>query len=91
VALEASPHKVTVNAICPGFVETDMLDELKAQASQSAGMSMEDFEKSALSRVPLGRMMKPQEIAAMAVFLASEDATGITGQSIQIDGGMVLT
>lgn len=91
VALEASPHKVTVNAICPGFVETDMLDELKAQASQSAGMSMEDFEKSALSRVPLGRMMKPQEIAAMAVFLASEDAAGITGQSIQIDGGMVLT
>ncbi|CAN1571866.1 SDR family NAD(P)-dependent oxidoreductase [Limnohabitans sp. B9-3] len=91
VALEASPHQVTVNAICPGFVETDMLDELKAQASQSAGTSIEDFEKSALSRVPLGRMMRPQEIAAMAVFLASPDATGITGQSIQMDGGMVLT
>jgi 3-hydroxybutyrate dehydrogenase len=91
VALEASPHKVTVNAICPGFVETDMLDELKAQASHSAGTSIEDFEKAALSRVPLGRMMKPQEIAAMAVFLASQDATGITGQSIQMDGGMVLT
>ena len=91
VALEASAHKVTVNAICPGFVETDMLDELRAQASYSAGTSVEDFEKAALSRVPLGRMMRPQEIAAMAVFLASQDATGITGQSIQIDGGMVLT
>jgi NAD(P)-dependent dehydrogenase (short-subunit alcohol dehydrogenase family) len=91
VALEASPYKVTVNAICPGFVETDMLDELKAQASQSAGTSVEDFVKSALSRVPLGRMMQPQEIAAMAVFLASQDGTGITGQSIQMDGGMVLT
>lgn len=91
VALEASLYKVTVNAICPGFVETDMLDELKAQASQSAGTSVEDFVKSALSRVPLGRMMKPQEIAAMAVFLASQDGTGITGQSIQMDGGMVLT
>ena len=90
VALEASPHQVTVNAICPGFVETDMLDELRAQASTSAGTSAEDFEKAALARVPLGRMMRPEEIASMAVFLASKNATGMTGQSIHMDGGMVL-
>ncbi len=90
VALEASPYQVTVNAICPGFVETDMLDELRAQASMSAGTSAEDFEKAALARVPLGRMMRPEEIASMAVFLASKNATGMTGQSIHMDGGMVL-
>lgn len=90
VALEASPHQVTVNAICPGFVETDMLEELKAQAAVSAGTSVEDFEKAALSRVPLGRMMRPEEIASMAVYLASPLASGITGQSIHMDGGMVL-
>jgi NAD(P)-dependent dehydrogenase (short-subunit alcohol dehydrogenase family) len=90
VALEASPYQVTVNAICPGFVETDMLDELRTQASMSAGISADDFDKAALSRVPLGRMMRPEEIASMAVFLASANGTGMTGQSIHMDGGMVL-
>jgi NAD(P)-dependent dehydrogenase (short-subunit alcohol dehydrogenase family) len=90
VALEASPYRVTVNAICPGFVETDMLDELRAQAAISAGTSAAEFEKAALARVPLGRMMRPEEIASMAVFLASKNATGMTGQSIHMDGGMVL-
>jgi NAD(P)-dependent dehydrogenase (short-subunit alcohol dehydrogenase family) len=90
VALEASPHQVTVNAICPGFVETDMLEELRAQAAVSAGTSVADFEKAALSRVPLGRMMRPEEIASMAVYLASPNGTGMTGQSIHMDGGMVL-
>jgi NAD(P)-dependent dehydrogenase (short-subunit alcohol dehydrogenase family) len=90
VALEASPYQVTVNAICPGFVETDMLDELRAQAAISAGTSAAEFEKAALARVPLGRMMRPEEIASMAVFLASKNATGMTGQSIHMDGGMVL-
>jgi NAD(P)-dependent dehydrogenase (short-subunit alcohol dehydrogenase family) len=90
VALEASAHQVTVNAICPGFVQTDMVDELKAQASQAAGTSVEDFLKAMMGRVPLGRFMQPQEIAELAVFLGSPAARGITGQSIHIDGGMVL-
>ena len=90
VALEASPYKVTVNAICPGFVETDMFDAVKIEAAQSGNTSIADFEKAALSRVPLGRFMQAAEIAGMAVFLASADATGMTGQSIQMDGGMVL-
>lgn len=90
VALEASAHQVTVNAICPGFVQTDMIDELKAQASQAAGASVDDFLKAMLGRVPLGRLMQPDEIAELAVYLGSPAARGITGQSIHIDGGMVL-
>ena len=90
VALEASPSGVTVNAICPGFVQTDMLEELKAQVALSSGASAEEFVKAALARVPLGRMMTPQEIAGMAVYLGSQESSGMTGQSIHIDGGMVF-
>ena len=91
VALEASPYHVTVNAICPGFVQTDMVENLKQQAAQSAGASVDAFMQAALARVPLGRIITPQEIAAMAVYLGSVEASGITGQSLHIDGGMVLS
>ncbi len=90
VALEASAHQVTVNAICPGFVQTDMIDELKVQAAQAANASVEDFVQSLLARVPLGRLMRTSEIAEMAVYLGSDAARGITGQSLHIDGGMVF-
>jgi NAD(P)-dependent dehydrogenase (short-subunit alcohol dehydrogenase family) len=91
VALEASPYGVTVNAICPGFVQTDMVENLKRQAAESAGASVDAFMQAALARVPLGRIITPQEIAAMAVYLGSAEASGITGQSLHIDGGMVLS
>ena len=90
VALEASPFAVTVNAICPGFVQTDMVEELKAQVARSSGLSGEDMVKAALARVPLGRVLDPQEIAQLAVYLGSSESRGMTGQSILLDGGMVL-
>jgi NAD(P)-dependent dehydrogenase (short-subunit alcohol dehydrogenase family) len=91
VALEASPYAVTVNAICPGFIQTDMVEELKAQVSQSTGLSPEDMVKAALTRVPLGRVLNPSEIAGLAVYLGSSESSGMTGQSIHVDGGMVLS
>ena len=90
VALEASPHNVTVNAICPGFIQTDMVEELKAQVAHSSGMTGEELVKAALSRVPLGRILNPTEIAGLAVFLGSAESSGMTGQSIHVDGGMVM-
>jgi NAD(P)-dependent dehydrogenase (short-subunit alcohol dehydrogenase family) len=90
VALEASVHGVTVNAICPGFVQTDMVEELKAQVARSSGLSGEDMVKAALARVPLGRILDPDEIAQLAVYLGSQESRGMTGQSILLDGGMVL-
>ncbi len=90
VALEASPHGVTVNAICPGFVQTDMVEALKAQVAQSSGMSGEEMVKAALARVPLGRILDPDEIAQLAVYLGSHESRGMTGQSILLDGGMVM-
>jgi NAD(P)-dependent dehydrogenase (short-subunit alcohol dehydrogenase family) len=91
VALEASPHNVTVNAICPGFIQTDMVEELKAQVAKSSGISGEDMVKAALARVPLGRVLDPSEIASLAVYLGSAESRGMTGQSIHLDGGMVLS
>lgn len=90
VALEASPHAVTVNAICPGFVQTDMVETLKAQVAQSSGISGDDMVKAALARVPLGRVLDPDEIASLAVYLGSHESRGMTGQSILLDGGMVM-
>jgi NAD(P)-dependent dehydrogenase (short-subunit alcohol dehydrogenase family) len=91
VALEASPYAVTVNAICPGFIQTDMVEELKAQVAKTTGTRPEDMVKAALSRVPLGRVLNPSEIAGLAVYLGSAESSGMTGQSIHVDGGMVLS
>lgn len=90
VALEASPYGVTVNAICPGFVQTDMVEELKSQVARSSGMRADEMVQAALARVPLGRILQPDEIASLAVYLGSPASRGMTGQSILLDGGMVL-
>ncbi len=90
VALEASAHGVTVNAICPGFVQTDMVEQLKSQVARSSGLSADEMVQAALARVPLGRILAPAEIAQLAVYLGSAESRGMTGQSILLDGGMVL-
>lgn len=74
---ELGAYNIRVNAIAPGFVETDMTSTLK-----------DTFVKDALDKIPLKRFAKPEEIASLAVFLASDQAAYITGQTIVIDGGM---
>ena len=88
-ALEMGPYGVNVNAICPGFVETDMLESFRAHAD-ILGISFEKVKEAGLARVPLKRFMKPEEIAHLAVFLASSESDGMTGQSILVDGGMLV-
>ncbi len=91
VALEVASTGVTVNAICPGFVQTDMVESLKAEASKNSGLSPDAMVQSVLNRVPMGRVLKVDEIAGLAVYMASQSSSGMTGQSIPVDGGMVLT
>ena len=77
VAKELASRGVTCNAIAPGFVETDMTREMNQSALEAA-----------MNAVPLKRMGKPEEIAAAAAFLASDDAAYITGAVLSIDGGL---
>ncbi len=77
LALELASRNITVNAIAPGFIETDMTSELTQDQSQAI-----------LDRVPLGRMGKPGEVAAAVEFLISDAAAYITGQTLQVNGGL---
>ena len=88
-ALEMGGFNVTVNAICPGFVETDMLGEFKAHAAIQ-GVPFETVLENGRNRVPLKRFLKPQEIADLAVYLGSSESSGMTGQSLLLDGGMLM-
>jgi NAD(P)-dependent dehydrogenase (short-subunit alcohol dehydrogenase family) len=90
VALESAATGVTVNAICPGFVQTDMVETLKKGYASIAGADGDKAVKAALGRVPIGRVLDPSEIASLAIYLGSRESGGMTGQSILIDGGMLM-
>ena len=85
LALELAPRQITVNAICPGWVETEMAREgFRRFGSESEG------REAAARMAPLNRVLEPEEIAGLAAFLASADARSITGQAIVADGGQVM-
>jgi glucose 1-dehydrogenase len=79
IAVELAPHGITVNNVAPGAIETPMDAPLEANTSEMSQL---------LSEIPLGRMGHPEEVAALAVYLASGDAAYVTGSTFSIDGGM---
>lgn len=84
---ELAPYNITVNSICPGYTMTERVRRLSAEVAVRKGVSAEEIISGWESQIAMGRMGKPEEIAALAAFLASERAGFITGDSIQIDGG----
>ena len=90
LALELAPRRITVNALCPGWVETDMARQGVEAGARQAGLTPDEFRKGAESRVPLGRFIQPEEVARLALFLASEAGASMTGQAINLDGGAAM-
>jgi NAD(P)-dependent dehydrogenase (short-subunit alcohol dehydrogenase family) len=87
LALELAPRRIAVNAICPGWTDTEMAWSGMRDIAASLGVSVEEFKRDAMSRVPLGEMVQPHEVANLAAFLASDMGKNITAQAISICGG----
>jgi ketoreductase len=89
-ALELAPRKITANALCPGWVETEMAKAVMVRLAENFGKTYQEFREAALRHVPLNRMIEPDEVAGLVRFLVSEEARNITGQAYNICGGQVM-
>ncbi len=87
LALEVADRGITVNAICPTWVDTDMARQGIEETAAVLGMSAKEFRAGAIAAVPIQRMAEVGEIAALAVFLCQTDAAAITGQALNVCGG----
>lgn len=90
LALELAEHGISVNAVCPGYVNTEMMQLVFQKRGPIEGMTPEEYEESLVSKVPMGRMASPEEIASLMIYLSSEESSYITGSSITIAGGKTL-
>jgi 3-hydroxybutyrate dehydrogenase len=90
LSLEVLKRKITVNAISPGWVDTDMATLGMTQGATHAKMSFDDFKKLMMDDVPINRMIEPSEVAALVKFLCSKEAGAITGQTYNICGGQTM-
>jgi len=81
---------VTVNAICPGLVDTELGEGLVAEYADISGTTAEAMMQALLARIPVGRVIQPEEVAELAVYLARRESGGMTGQSLLYDGGMLM-
>ena len=90
LALELAPRRIKVNAICPGWVETDMALLGMESGAEAAGITYEEFRRSVLEQVPLNEMIQPEEVGELVCFLSSNRARNITGQSYNLCGGQVM-
>jgi len=91
LAFELAPHQVTVNAVCPGFVDTQLLMGGFEMRAEEMGVSMEEWLPNFVKNtIPLGRMQTGDDVADLIAFLCSDQASYMTGQSINTTGGTEL-
>jgi len=91
LAAEAGPYNIYVNDICPGVTESERLDWVLKTRAQALGISPEEVAADFKKKSPLLKFVKAEEISKAAVFLASDDSTGITGVSLRVDVGFMIT
>ena len=93
-AMDLAPHKITVNAVCPGPINTDRLSFWERDRAEEQGISLEEFRgrivEESGQRTPLGRIAEPEDVANMVAFLASDEAAFVTGQAYNVNGGLLF-
>ena len=93
-AMDLAPHNITVNAVCPGPINTDRMSYWERDQAVSKGITQEEFRgqivEISAQNTPLGRIAEAQDVANMVAFLAGEDASFITGQSYNVNGGQLF-
>lgn len=90
IALEMAPFHINVNAICPAGVDGDMMDSMVEYWAGQLGVSKEQTRKNIISRSPIDRLIRPEEVASLAVYLASDESDGMTAQSLSLCGGYIM-
>jgi NAD(P)-dependent dehydrogenase (short-subunit alcohol dehydrogenase family) len=90
LAAELAGANVQVNAVCPGWVNTDMARAGLESMAAAQGISIEAARAQAMGQVPLGRMSEPEDVAGLVAWLVSDDARGVTGQGIDMNGGAFM-
>jgi NAD(P)-dependent dehydrogenase (short-subunit alcohol dehydrogenase family) len=90
LALEVARKGITVNAVCPGYTDTDMFSQAAALVAERTGRSQDEARARLAANCPTGRIVQPEEVAATVAWLCGPDTGAITGQAISISGGEVM-
>jgi NAD(P)-dependent dehydrogenase (short-subunit alcohol dehydrogenase family) len=90
MAFELAEHQITVNSVCPGFVETPMQERELAWEASLRGITADDVKQGWIADTPLGRLQQPKDVAGVVAFLLSDDARFMTGESIAVNGGAYM-
>lgn len=89
IAKEYAKDGVTANQICPAAVDSELMDQIAARKAQEEDITAEEYLDSVRAANPAGRLVKPEEVASVAVYLASDEAQFVNGESITVDGGQI--
>jgi meso-butanediol dehydrogenase/(S,S)-butanediol dehydrogenase/diacetyl reductase len=90
LAMEVATHGITVNCVCPGLVKTSMQEREIGWEAKHKGVTEEQIKREYIESVPLGRLEEPEDVAKVVLFLASDDASYMTGQALNVAGGMEM-
>jgi len=90
LAVEFAGDRIRVNALCPGVVMTPLWDQMSGDYARKRNLNLEEVRPYLERKIPMGRLCTPEDVARTAVFLASDDAAYLTGQAINVSGGVVM-